>query len=336
MVKVFFNYRTVESPWGGGNSFQRSLKRVLEKMPDIQLVEDENDGYDVFFMNQLNRGPGRNKGQAQFISPWELGRISKYGDPSLLKMFGTFFSAKPKQGKKIVSRLTNLRSHSYNQAHNLRDWMLLTALKHTDMDIFQSEYIHNVFVGSGYKKTNYTVIYNGVNQSVFNLEGKKYWNGSFPVKIFSCAFAGRESKRFDIIADFSELKNVECVHIGTWPEGYNPKRVKLLSKMNQSEFVSMYKNEAHIFLHPAEKDICPNGVIEALSTGLPVIYRMPGGTAEIVGDCGVELNCSPRETLDKICSNYSIYVQNIKTNWHKYSIEYSAQLYADVFRKICC
>ena len=47
---------------------------------------------------------------------------------------------------------------------------------------------------------------------------------------------------------------------------------KLIFKILRSDYL----------LHPAEKDICPNSVIEALSLGIPVIYLDNGSSAEIV------------------------------------------------------
>ena len=41
---------------------------------------------------------------------------------------------------------------------------------------------------------------------------------------------------------------------------------------------------------PSENDPCPNTVIEALLSGVPVCYNSKGGTVEIVKECGVPLN----------------------------------------------
>jgi glycosyltransferase involved in cell wall biosynthesis len=41
---------------------------------------------------------------------------------------------------------------------------------------------------------------------------------------------------------------------------------------------------AHVLLHTKVKDPCPTLVIEALASGLPVVYPASGGTVELVGD----------------------------------------------------
>jgi glycosyltransferase involved in cell wall biosynthesis len=42
-----------------------------------------------------------------------------------------------------------------------------------------------------------------------------------------------------------------------------------------------------VFLHLAQNDPCPNVVLEALASGLPILYSDSGGTPELVGDCGL-------------------------------------------------
>ena len=40
---------------------------------------------------------------------------------------------------------------------------------------------------------------------------------------------------------------------------------------------------------PSEKDPCPNTVIEAILSGVPVCYNQIGGTVELVKHCGESL-----------------------------------------------
>jgi glycosyltransferase involved in cell wall biosynthesis len=44
-----------------------------------------------------------------------------------------------------------------------------------------------------------------------------------------------------------------------------------------------------LLFHPAEKDPCPNTVVEAILSGVPVCYHPEGGTVELVRDCGEPL-----------------------------------------------
>ena len=45
-----------------------------------------------------------------------------------------------------------------------------------------------------------------------------------------------------------------------------------------------------VFLNLSENDPCPNVVLEALASGLPVLYRPSGGVPELVGDCGAPID----------------------------------------------
>ena len=43
----------------------------------------------------------------------------------------------------------------------------------------------------------------------------------------------------------------------------------------------------HALLTYSENEACPNHVLEAMASGLPVLFRDSGAMAEIIGDCGV-------------------------------------------------
>ena len=335
-IKVYFNYKVVDGPWGGANCFLRELGKAFGTMPEIQVVSEESEDYDIFFLNQLYRGPGRTKWTPRCISVAEIIRLKKYGSRSLLRsVMNRWFAdrGENRRGKKIVCRVVDLTEHAYGFKSGT-DRHLMAALRHTDFDVFQSRYIYKVFRQAGYDKKQFSVIHNGVNQRIFNMQGKVWWNGQEDLNVFSCTFATRKSKRFDIIARLSEEKGIESYHIGSWREDVDPKKVKRLGKMTQEEFSALYRRQGHVFLHPAERDICPNAVVEALSCGLPVIFNPWGGTQEIVGDCGVALEHDPSVVLDKVKEDYWGYIERIKENWHRYSIEFAAAQYLEVFRRV--
>lgn len=60
-------------------------------------------------------------------------------------------------------------------------------------------------------------------------------------------------------------------------------RVELLGRYTQSEAPALYPR-AHLLLHTKVNDPCPNVVLEAMASGLPVVYPLSGGTVELVAD----------------------------------------------------
>jgi len=58
-----------------------------------------------------------------------------------------------------------------------------------------------------------------------------------------------------------------------------------------------------VFLNLSENDPCPNVVIEALASGLPILYKSSGGVPELVGDCGLPIDRSTfRAALERMQS----------------------------------
>jgi glycosyltransferase involved in cell wall biosynthesis len=62
--------------------------------------------------------------------------------------------------------------------------------------------------------------------------------------------------------------------------------VTVLASFTQPEAAELYRSH-HLLLHPKYLDPCPTVVIEALSSGLPVVASASGGLPEIVpASCG--------------------------------------------------
>jgi glycosyltransferase involved in cell wall biosynthesis len=60
-------------------------------------------------------------------------------------------------------------------------------------------------------------------------------------------------------------------------------RVHAVGPYTQREAPEIYRR-AHLLLHTKVNDPCPNVVLEALASGLPVVYPSSGGVPELVGD----------------------------------------------------
>jgi glycosyltransferase involved in cell wall biosynthesis len=164
------------------------------------------------------------------------------------------------------------------------------------------------------------------------MDGKKFYkNGK--LKILSASWSSSLYKGFNAIADFSENTDVECVHVGRWNENVDKKNVKLINPLIREDMALAYK-DADIFLHAAQNDPCPNVVIEALSSGLPVIYHNSGGTTELAEGYGFPLPIDMNyESINALIGNikvqYDSIISNIRENLNQFSIATSAEKYLE-------
>jgi glycosyltransferase involved in cell wall biosynthesis len=59
--------------------------------------------------------------------------------------------------------------------------------------------------------------------------------------------------------------------------------VEILGRYSQADAPAIFRR-AHVLLHTKVNDPCPSVVIEAMASGLPVVYPRSGGVPELVGD----------------------------------------------------
>jgi len=67
-------------------------------------------------------------------------------------------------------------------------------------------------------------------------------------------------------------------------------RVRLSGPYTQEQAPMIYQG-ADAYVMTKHNDPCPNTVLEALASGLPVLYADTGGVKELVGDAGIGLEC---------------------------------------------
>lgn len=334
-MKVCVYYNFSGRTWGGANSFLCALKTEFLSQ-GIEVTTDTNSDYDILFVNSASKGPQKVLGRFGFVDamkPKSIRNIRKYGYESYTKNFiKSFLFRKKRKNRKIVHRLDGV-TQLYGRGNPEFDELQLKINSFVDYTIFQSEYCLKSFMDFGFNGERYSTIYNGVNQKIFNIDNKEFYNIDRKLKIASCSWSKGVLKGFETIAEYSLLPNVECYFIGRWREEVDPKNVKLLGIMSQIEVAKVLKS-CDVFLHPAKNDPSPNVVSEALSCGLPVIYQPSGGTPELASDYGVPLMSDPIEVIGTMRGNYEKFVEKIKQDMDKFSINRAAENYIEVFHSL--
>lgn len=143
------------------------------------------------------------------------------------------------------------------------------------------------------------IIYNGIDTGEFKPRNKKNSNNSFNVLCVSRLIERKGIKYLilalpEVIKKYQDL-NLKLTIIG---EGNLKKDLENLVKdKNLSKFVDfkgliehsqlpLYYNQADIFVLPSLNEGMSNAVLEAISSGLPIITTDTGGTLELVKDNG--------------------------------------------------
>ncbi|MBY3363423.1 glycosyltransferase family 4 protein [Rhizobium laguerreae] len=321
-MKIFCGYETTDAPWGGANTFLRALYGELAETHGMELVFSMEKNVDLVFLNQTSRGPGSGSQQIeqQFVDDL-LGKSSSLP---------------------VVVRAVNLRRHSAKRgglawwfsADRLRDRKTLSILANANYVIFQSDYQREIFLQNNFRPRRSRVIRNGADQRFVDI-GYTTHNDLHPLRIFASAFSTRKTKRHDLLAQLSELDDVELTFAGHWREGVPPARVKQLGTLSHAEMVEHMK-AAHFFAHPAIMDPCPNSMIEALAGGVPVLYGDgPGSGAELASHFGLPLDESDlSKTIGQARSRYQVLCDRLSLERSYFSVKRAAEEYAVLFREV--
>lgn len=317
-MKILCTYKPIDTPWGGANNFLRALYAELRKL-GVSITFDREDSFDLIFMNQL--GPGR----GQEREPYTLSEVMEIKAQN---------SKAP-----LVVRCVNLRRHSHPSLFyklskdSKKDKNTIAHIEIADFAIFQSQYQYDFFAKMGTRSKRYEIVHNGASSNfMISNPAKQCYQGQ-TLKLISSSFSNRATKRHDILADLSEIKNVEIKHIGAWPDKLNKKKVNCVGVIGHSAMMELFK-ESHYFVHPAVRDPCPNSMIEALCAGVPVLYNPGLGSGRELGEeHGLELDITNlQETINIAQRQYSKLVEELSNKRAHYSIECAAEKYLNCFR----
>ncbi len=329
-IRIHFSYKHVDQPWGGANNFIRALRSELSKSKGFQFANSIKDECDIMLMNQLGTGPGGNGRNV----PLKL--VRRLTGRSYIE-----FKGRDERIRKLVVRAVNLNWHAHKRG--LRNFLwgqwcdrqTLALLNMADTVIFQSAYQREFFVKAGYRgKNENVVIHNGADKS-FLCERPRYPKLGKRLRVISSTASPRKTKRHELIAQLSMLKDVDVRHLGAWPKDVDVAQVQLLGMQPREKMVEEMSN-SHYFLHTATRDPCPNAIFEAICMGLPVIYSSgTGSSAEIVGENGMPLDESDLNyTIEQARAQLAELRAVVLENRSNYVIGCAAQRYKQVFENL--
>jgi glycosyltransferase involved in cell wall biosynthesis len=283
---VHLHYAVTDAPWGGANSFARSLGLWLESQ-GVRLTR-WGPASDVFLINGPYRAPGKLVDRAALESLRRWGPARRW--PA--RVLGA------RRRPRLVLRVDGLRDH-YAGGRSAMDELQLALLPLADRIVFQSRYSLEVFRAAGYSGDGHAVIHNGVDGALFKPAEGPVWDGGRPLRLLASSWSENAGKGHAEVAAFARLPGVEVRFVGRWPKDLPSDGVRLEPPMRHAQLAEAYR-WADAFLFPSRREACPNAALEALASGLPVLYHAEGGTAELVDGCGAALSGEPAADLEAL------------------------------------
>jgi len=297
-MKIFISYGFTDSPWGGGNQFLKNLKRRF--LEDGLIAESPEDA-DVILYNGH-----------QFIEQ-------------------TSFIKKAYPDKIFVHRMDGLQK-LYNNLSDTRQDLAIDFNRLASATVFQSEWSKNKFKEFNFDPQKSTIIPNAADPKTFFPQNHSSKNGR--INLLCTSFSDNLNKGFQFYKTLDKALDFDKFNftfIGNKPSNIEYKNIVCLPPKTTKEIAGHLK-KTDIFVSATVNDCCSNSIIEALSSGVPVLAKNSGGNPELVKEGGLVFNELEDflYSLEKIASDVDFYSSNINIK----TIKEVAQDYLEFFRCI--
>jgi len=176
---------------------------------------------------------------------------------------------------------------------------------YADVTVFQSEFVRDNML-SYLNTLRWAVIINGADPQVFRFQQQS------GTQLGHITNSVGNKKRLDLLNDMIvNYPNESILLVGNHhrsPLGLlEHPNVTAVGHVSKTDIAKFHQRMKCLYF-PSERDPCPNTVVEAIISGVPVCYHKNGGTKEIVRNCGL-----PLEQFDELLSNLALFHDRCKT-----------------------
>lgn len=269
-------YETKVTPWGGANQFLKYLFKVLENKGFIF----EKSSYSTQFINSFHN-------------------IDKY-------------SVKALSRNKVVHRIDGPTYLIRGTDKELDDKLFELNSNYADVSVFQSHWSLKKTYELGYNPNNPIVITNCSDPAIFK---NKWINGFLPIsdrkiKLIGTSWSANERKGlndYKWLDEHLDFSKIEFTFVGNINASF--KNIIVKPPMNSVD-LAIELAQHDIYFAPSENDPCSNALIEAMTVGLPVIFKNSGGHPELVSQGGLSFITSNEipDLIEVIKNDYERFV----------------------------
>ena len=306
-MRVYLNFTPRASPYGGANSFLRTLMHELARH-GVSFTADPAAQVDIALLNALTDN-------------LDLARVRHIAE----------------RGVPIVHRKTGYRGRGVAELRREVDGVLEGDRRQIEFGpfvshtIFKSGYSRDVFVASGFKGAS-SVIWNGVDESVFNMSRnpriggrrpRQLWRQGQRLRVVISTWSTDESKGFAyyraIDAALRGRRDVVITLVGRVPDATRFAEIRVRSARRTRSLAELLKHQ-HVLLQLTRWESCSNALIEGLNCGLPAVYLESGANPEIAAPYGAPFHDDLDEALERLLPRYGDIVAALPENPYRISL----------------
>lgn len=240
---------------GGRHTFLSNFLTYLEKL-GVSVTDDIESDYDILFVNS-----------------WVVPYASVYGAKAR------------KTHTRVVHRIDG-SALDYGRTDGADARQARVNLL-ADLTIFQSQY-GKYATTQKFKVISHDgpVIYNPVDTKSFSPDGPRM-DLAGRCKVCHVTFSTNPHKGVQSLYTLAKSNpDIDFILVGQYKDPPLINNVRLLGVLNR-ETLPKALRACDVYLTFSENEACPNTVLEALATGLPILYKDSGAVAELVGPCGL-------------------------------------------------
>lgn len=205
------------------------------------------------------------------------------------------------------------------------------ALQRCDHVVYQSEFSKR-YLDHLYQRSNgaYSVIHNGVDLEVFKPRQSRVND----IPVIGCIGTFRLN-RVHTIMDISRripfdhrlllagrMDEQSEAYLRSSREAHNQHCVlDLVPPVKGDNHLAVLHQMVDCYIHPVIGDTCANAVVEALACGVPVIVPRFGGTAEVVGDGGIQIDTPRWIDYGGFLNEFVTAIETVLTKHNQYSVQ---------------
>lgn len=315
-LKISIGSNIIKGPWGGGNQFATSLSGYLRRK-DWKVIDHLSDNdIDIIIMTE----PRKNLLSCKYNQL----DISRY----LIKKPDTI----------VVHRINECDQRKGTKNVNK---YLKRANEVSDHTVFISSFLQSIFINGGIlDNKNHSVIRNGADANIFNMNGRIKWKSGDTLKIVTHHWGGNYYKGFDIyelldlmVQEKLDGAKLEFNYIGNIPENFIFNNTEVFTPLADNKLANKIK-EHHIYLTASINEPAGMHHIEGAMCGLPLLYRNSGGIPEYARGFGVMFNGEEDFSvkLKELIENYEFYYSRMRD--YPYNSILMCTEYEKLFKKL--